>query len=452
MRVFEGLLLLTSFLLVIGFYKYDYRKNNAIRGLALLFPVVLGIHLVYEKARWSMAPVYLLTGIIAVMGLWGMLRKLPVETRLNRLKTKRIFQPMMLVLVITAGILANVFPVYEIPEPTGTYAIGTTSFDVIDPERKAVYSDNLNEQRKIKIQVWYPAQDTTGYKRSPWLADGEIVSSALAKDMALPSFALNQTALVMSHAYEQAPINKTLKQYPVVVISHGWTGFRNLHTDLAENLASSGYIVVGIDHTYGSEVTVFNSGDVKYLNKAALPKREVTPNFLEYGNQLVKTYAGDVSLTLNELELLNGGQRPSQFKNRLNLNQIGLLGHSTGGGADVYVALNDTRIKAVMGMDAWVEPIETTAIEKGLKIPALFLRSSAWEVGENNKNLLELIEKSSPTPTLNPIKGTTHYDFSMAYMYSPLTKYIGITGNTDGRITATVLMDKSLNFFDDYLK
>ena len=37
--------------------------------------------------------------------------------------------------------------------------------------------------------------------------------------------------------------------YPLVIVSHGYTGSRLLFTYLTENLASKGYVVVSIDHT-----------------------------------------------------------------------------------------------------------------------------------------------------------------------------------------------------------
>lgn len=39
------------------------------------------------------------------------------------------------------------------------------------------------------------------------------------------------------------------------------------------------------------------------------------------------------------------------------LKKIGVLGHSTGGGAAVLISLNDPRIRSLVGLDAWVEPI-----------------------------------------------------------------------------------------------
>jgi predicted dienelactone hydrolase len=48
--------------------------------------------------------------------------------------------------------------------------------------------------------------------------------------------------------------------YPVLIFSHGLTGFRNQNTFEVEELASHGYIIVGIDHTYDAAATIFTDG------------------------------------------------------------------------------------------------------------------------------------------------------------------------------------------------
>lgn len=126
------------------------------------------------------------------------------------------------------------------------------------------------------------------------------------------------------------------------------------------------------------------------------------------------------------------------FKGEFDLTRIGLIGHSTGGGAAVTTALQDKRIKAVVGMDAWVEPIKEEEIKRGLNVPALFLRSQQWEKGLNNKNLILLLDSSKKARELYQINGINHLDFSMVYMYSPLTKYFKITGKLDGRIASEI--------------
>lgn len=443
MRAFEGFIFIFNIMAVGLFIIKGYKKIKWAKYVPLFTIVFLIIHLIVEKPRWQLYPLYLVTVLCLFMVIFA--------RRLN-LQQQKVSIGILTFLIFVSVILAYIFPVYKMPIPNGEYKIGTQSFDLIDPERKAVYSSNINDKRKIKIQIWYPAETIQGYERVPWMREGKLLTQTLAREMKLPSFALDQTTLVMSNSYEKAPISEKQEKYPVIVISHGWTGFTNLHTDVAEELASNGYIVVGIDHTFGSQITVFNDGEVSYLNKEALPDGDTVPNFMEYANKLVTTYSGDISLTLDELEQYNDNEIIPGFKGKIDLSKIGLLGHSTGGGADVSLALEDTRIKAVLGMDAWVEPIDEKSIEKGLEIPALFLRSGQWEVGANNKNLLRLMDKSTAPISLYQINDTNHSDFTMVYRYSPLTKYMKLTGKLHGETASSIQKDFIQEFFDLNLK
>jgi predicted dienelactone hydrolase len=52
------------------------------------------------------------------------------------------------------------------------------------------------------------------------------------------------------------------RSLPLVVLSPGFTNSRSALTALAEDLASHGYVVAGIDHTYESHATAFPDGRV----------------------------------------------------------------------------------------------------------------------------------------------------------------------------------------------
>ncbi|PKK99740.1 MAG: hypothetical protein CVV57_01430 [Tenericutes bacterium HGW-Tenericutes-2] len=421
-------------------------KKELLYILLSIVVLALLIHWIFFSVRWQLYIfylVYLSLGIIVYLN-----RILNINFKIL---LKRIIISLLSIFIIIFCAVLFVFPMYEIPKPTGDYLIGTESFIIVDENRNEIYTEYLNDYRRIKIQLWYPADTTDGYDQVPWLEDGLIVARGLSKDIGLPLFVLDNTAYIMSNSYHQAPISNSLDSYPIVIISHGWRGFRNLHTDFAEELASLGYIVIGIDHTYGSVATVFDSNDIAYLNSDALPNRESTPDFLVYANRLVSTYAADIQTTIHYLEDLNENTT-SQFNNKLDLTKIGLLGHSTGGGADVMVALNDDRIDSVLGMDAWVEPIDLEDIEKGLSIPSLFIRSETWETGINNISLNILIENSSVTSLLYQIDGTTHFDFTMVYMYSPLTPYIGFSGSIDSDYLTSILKEMMTTFFNQTLK
>ncbi|HCW04233.1 MAG TPA: hypothetical protein DGK91_06725 [Clostridium sp.] len=49
------------------------------------------------------------------------------------------------------------------------------------------------------------------------------------------------------------------------------------------------------------------------------------------------------------------------------------------------------------------------------------------------------------------INGTTHLDFTMIYMYSPLSKPYGYSGQLDGNKSSLIRQEFVLNFFNKYL-
>lgn len=372
------------------------------------------------------------------------------------IQIKRIWSITLLFFFLISIAIQLVFPIYTIPEPSGANQIGTTNI-IIDTSRDEIYTQNEDDTRRFKIQLWYPAEEVDGYEQALWLEDGIEVSKALSKDFGFPAFLLDQTSAVTSHAYVDAPLMNQSSPYPIVILSHGWSGFRNLHTDIAEELASQGYIAVSIDHVYGALAVDLN-GSFVYKNPDALPQREDTPNFLDYAEKLVQTYGEDVISTLDYLEVLNDTES-SMFQGKFDMSNIGVVGHSTGGGGVVYAAMNDARIDVLIGLDAWVEPLGYEALEEGLSIPAVFLRSESWEVGYNNDYLYALLDHSDAT--LYQVNGTTHFDFAMVYMYSPLVKTFGFTGEHDGEylnlMLETVILDMvdtslldAETSFDDY--
>lgn len=100
------------------------------------------------------------------------------------------------------------------------------------------------------VQAYYPAgANAADFPRAAWIAD-PAVQSAFATSANLPAFALSHVGSIMTNARLDAP--PTPGMFPVIVISHGWSGSRVMHADLAEELASRGALVLLIDHPYGA--------------------------------------------------------------------------------------------------------------------------------------------------------------------------------------------------------
>ncbi|MBI9096004.1 MAG: dienelactone hydrolase family protein [Sphaerochaeta sp.] len=438
MRILELLLLVLT--TVSGIWTFSCNKKH--KGLQLFLlsisSIVILAHGVLEGFRLQLACVYL-----ALPVLW--LIFLSSKKRIGR--RKRIFL-LSLSFLCLLGTLASLylFPVNTMPKPTGPYTIGTVSYELTEQGREELYGPEPRKDWHIRFQVWYPADSSKGGKLTKWLTDGRKVASGIPVLYNLPSFLLDHTALIKSHSYSDLMISAKEQTYPLVLISHGWTGFSSLHSDLGEMLASHGYIAVSINHTYGAAVSVFEDGEVVYVDQGALPDRSSVDDFDTFSHSLVSTFANDDRAVLDFLET------NTFFADRIDQEKVGAMGHSTGGGGVVSFAIKDPRIKAVLGFDAWVEPIETDILEKGLHIPSAFLRSEQWETGPNNEFLKQLLDNSAARPSIYKVQGGKHQDFSMLYMYLPITRILGETGTLDPLENAEIQQSFVLTFFDQNLK
>ena len=445
MRIFEvvlcGLSVITVFYSLFNLRKKD-NKNYAI--LLLLIPLYIA-HVFFEGIRWQMLGVYLYSFYLLYRFLFVRNKRLSIGESGEKKFPAVIFT----ILVIVSGVLVMLFQVNTMPEPTGDYKIGTISLDVVDDDREELYGNRVGDVRKFRAQFWYPSDDVSEGELTNWLTDGIEVSRQVPKQIGLPGFLLDHTGLIKSNSYEGVAISVREDKYPILVLSHGWTGYRYLHSDMAELLASHGYIVVSIEHTYGSLATVFDDGEIALVDANALPNREETDDFLVYARDLVSTYGYDSGRVLDLIEELNN---TSLFDGRADMDLIGALGHSTGGGGVVKLALEDDRVKAVLGFDPWVEPIGHEELEQGLSIPALFIRSEQWEVGPNNDYISTVVNNSNITPLTYQLNGSYHQDFTMLYMYDPINKLSGFSGELDSQISLDIRLDYILKFFDQNLK
>lgn len=429
MRTLEFVVLALSLLLLVGSFFKLSKKHIYISYLLLLFVI---LYAVFEGLRYE----------VVIILLFLLLFYLPFKPLL---KLRRF---LMIFIISLMFILMLAFPVYKMPTPTGIYDIGTKTYQVNDDSRNEIYGSQEGI-RKFNFQIWYPFIKTDEHNVAPWLIDQEITSQALSRDFGFPGFLLNQTQFVTSHSYLDADFTEETS-YPVVIISHGWSGTKYLHSDLGENFASQGFIAVSIEHTYGAVASVID-GEVISKQEDALTNFADSTLGLASNTRLMMTYGLDVIATIDFLETLNANSNDI-FYNHLDLAKIGAVGHSTGGGGIIYAALHDDRIQAIIGLDAWVEPIQDVLNEKTLSIPSLFLRSEAWEERPNNDILIPMLQNATAVTQLYRINGTTHYDFAMVYMYTSLAKTLGFSGSIPTQTMIEIMFTSHESFFNEHLK
>jgi predicted dienelactone hydrolase len=436
-----------AFLLVISLVPFFFPRRP--RGLGFLSAVgilVVILQLVFEGYRWQMLPLYVLTGLVFLLGLPALLR----GRRPDSLRA-RLAAGAGLLATVVAVLLPVLFPIPHEPSPTGPYPVGTFSLMLTDDSRHELYSGNLQDPRRIMVQIWYPADPKPGTPLSPWVDHPKIFGPAIARILHLPAFFLDHLKYARTQSYLDAPVSSARASYPVLLFSHGWTGFRAQNTYQVQELASHGYIVAAVQHTYGAAVTVFPDGSIVPYDPQALPDGAPTDVYDAAANKLVDQWAGDLGFVLDTLTQMNASDGQHGLQGRLDLTRVGVFGHSTGGGAAVEFCARDPRCQAGLGEDAFLTPVSGSVLDTGLRQPFLFLYSEEWSHKEKNVGLFGRLYAHSDRATTATILGTKHYDFTDLPLLTPLAARLGLKGPIDGRRVMYIVDAYSLHFFDKYL-
>jgi dienelactone hydrolase len=213
-------------------------------------------------------------------------------------------------------------------------------------------------------------------------------------------------------------------------------------------LASFGYVVVSVEYPYASVLTVFPDGAQAPQNPEILPDGVSEEEYDRSAQRLVDQWVQDLSYVVGWLEQEN--QAGGVFSGRLDLQKVGVFGHSTGGGATVEFCARDVRCRAGLGLDTWMTPVSPAARQGGLEQPFLFLFSEMWPSAKNDRLFAELTANSKQAWRMT-ILGTDHYDFSDLPLLTPLAAQMGLKGPLEGQRVLQIISDYARTFFDQTL-
>jgi len=231
-----------------------------------------------------------------------------------------------------------------LPAPTGRDQVGTVSLHLVQNGRQDPWAPG--RARELMVNLTYPARHADRYPTAPYMTPGAWASFEHNQGIPAGSVIVPQTA-----AHEGAAVDRRHGGLPVILFSPGFQGDRTQDTALVQDLASRGYLVATIDHTYIDDEVEFPDGRV-----AQPAPRQISIELAER----VK----DVEFVLDELTAIDHRQNPDAdhhplphgLRGALDLNRVAMFGHS-GGGTTTYVTmLDDPRIKAGIDMDGKVIP------------------------------------------------------------------------------------------------
>ncbi|MEU7747187.1 alpha/beta hydrolase [Nonomuraea sp. NPDC049158] len=216
--------------------------------------------------------------------------------------------------------------------------------------------------RELMVSLWYPAK-ARGRKPAPYMTAKE--SELLMKDGEITGLPLDLLSKTRTNATTDAEPAGHRRGLPLVVLSTGFTEPRSSLTALAEDLASRGYAVVSIGHTYES-ATSFPGGRITTCVACEVKEKDQA-----FWDKVGATRAADVSFVLDALTRAHPQWKSAAL---IDPSRIAMAGHSAGGASAVGAMLKDSRVRAGIDIDgtAFV-PVP----ESGLPRPFLFLGTQA---------------------------------------------------------------------------
>ncbi len=257
MLLIDFALIALLLVMVIAWWRYTDPRRNMIVVTASIAVLVVGGWAMFDY-RWQAALSILVTIIALVFLFLGRLMRNSKQQKLPW-----ITGSILGLLLIPAILLIYLFPVPDLPAPSGEHSVGVRDFELTDDSRLGIFSTDKNEPRRLLVRVWYPADSIEKIERRPYFTDEETATTAngLGSIFGAP-FLFTYFKHSLTNSYVNAPLLAGANDLPVVIFSHGYTSFAGQNTALMEELASHGYLIFSVQHTYDSSPVLFPNGDV----------------------------------------------------------------------------------------------------------------------------------------------------------------------------------------------
>ena len=350
--------------------------------------------------------------------------------------------------------------VTTLPEPTGPYAVGRVSYEWMNAAESDPLATSEEAKRVVVAWIWYPAKVTVSSQRAEYVP--AAWRAALNQHIGpVLGFLTRDMAKVHAHSFADAEVLDAQQAYPVVLMRAGSGAESTDYTTLAEDLASHGYVVVGFDAPYRTTIVVLSDGRVVKRRQEDNPETLGGDAAEKMAERLLALWCADAKFVTDQLERLNAGEGDGKFRGRLDLERLGMFGHSFGGAQAAEFCHEDARCKA--GIDIDGRPFGKVVAE-GLARPFLFLMSDhrgEMQDPEAQRIMgqIQSIYRSLPPKegAMVTIRGTNHFSFGDQILLKSqivigTARFFGVGGHTSGRRGLRIATAYVSGFFDRFLK
>lgn len=263
------------------------------------------------------------------------------------MKPRPYFRLAAIVFVLLALLGSSIYLQLELPAPTGPYLVGRTIFRWVDPSRPEVMTADPNDAREVMALVWYPAVPGTG-RSAEYFPDISRLAGTLLASGELSWWEVTGLRAVRSDSPMDAQPISDEGPFPVVVFLPGNGTNIEFYASLAGEIASHGYIVVGINHPYDVAAVELSNGSLAAYDKDQwLLAMEAHQAYITERHQVK---IADVLFVMEKLHSLATDSN-SPFAGRMDLNSVAVAGHSLGGIVASDVCKLDARFKACINLD-----------------------------------------------------------------------------------------------------
>ncbi len=322
----------------------------------------------------------------------------------------------------------------RLPAPTGPYAVGYRQFLVLDEARDEIHTFPEDDRRGLALHIWYPADPAPGAQPGPYLDERLAAVYGLGAE----------ANTWLGHAVEDAP-PAAAEPVPVLMFNGGFNAMPTVYAVLAEEYASYGYAVAAPSHPYADELALLPDGQVvEYPGDTAFLMALGGSD--PFGAEVYLAWIPDTLFALAELDRLNS----EVFGGKLNLQRMGFLGHSFGGGVSAETCrIIAERCAGAANLDGSHPP---RLQDEG--IPAPYLYIAAGETGSAAAaEVLRVYEGAQAGAAIVEIEGATHFGFGDGYYLraalgalddEPRSRY----GALEPERMAAIVRAYTLAFFD----
>jgi dienelactone hydrolase len=335
------------------------------------------------------------------------------------------------------------------PTPSGQWKVGTSDF---------IW--NLPSHSGIIAKIWYPSS-TKQNSHSPYIDYLDRTLSAMTTGLSpLSKLILNR--LYLGRIQTPSEINATLTQgqdsFPTVLLSPGFGGVNFLNTFYALELASHGFIVIGINHPGWSSGSLLVDGSQVAFNQVDLNDVDRADTLFA---EIIEQKANNLSAVLDELFKLNTTTN-SWLYQKIDPTKIFAIGHSSGGSASFLACGTDSRIAKSANLDGflYMDRVDIANIGKEFLL-LLSDRDQYASRGNNPQNSFDVVMAKDKiridqfarhaNVRKHQLHLANHFNFmDLSLIVNPLfSKRISLFGEVDGLDLLLKTSATMISFFDE---